>query len=213
MKGFEAVLFDMDGTLIYSKGVIGKCLNLTLEHFGYAPFEDKELRKLIGVPLSSALSLKTAEWQPLVEHYRKLYLDTYLNGTFVMEGMLPILDILKKEGKKIGIVTLKSKPVAEIVLKGLKLDRYIDAVDGDDDISELKPSPFQINRICKSLDVESVQCVMVGDTSMDIAAGKNANCRTIGVLWGAMSMDLLVEAEADFIARSPKELEVVLKNL
>jgi phosphoglycolate phosphatase-like HAD superfamily hydrolase len=55
--------------------------------------------------------------------------------------------------------------------------------------------------------------VVIGDTIMDIEAGKSARCRTIGVLWGAMTMDDLSDAGADFLARNPKELEDIFKRL
>lgn len=213
MKGFKAVLFDLDGTLIYSKGVIGKCINETLEHFGFEPFDKAELHKLIGMPLRKALSLKTSEVMPLMDYFRELYMTIYKEETRIYEGMASILSWLKDEGKKTGVVTLKATHVAEEVLKGLNISSYVDAVEGDDDMSELKPSPDQITKICKKLEIEPEQTVVIGDTTMDIIAGKNAGCRTIGVLWGAMSMDDLVEAGADFLARSPEELEGLLKKL
>lgn len=213
MKGFKAVLFDMDGTLIYSKGVIGRCINETLEHFGYAPFDKRELHKLVGVPLAEALSLRAMDVKPLVDHFRKLYLSSYKNETWIYDGMSSVLSMLNAEGKKVGVVTLKATHVAEEVLRGLNLMNYVDAVEGDDDISSLKPSPDQIVRICQVLCVAPQDTVMVGDTSMDIIAGKKAKCRTIGVLWGAMSMDDLMKAKADYLARSPKELEGLLSKL
>lgn len=213
MIGFSAVLFDMDGTLIYSKGVIGRCINQTLEHFGFEPFEKNELHDLVGMPLDRALALKTQNWKDLVDYYRKLYLSTYLEGTKVYDGMQSILNMLKDEGKLIGVVTLKSTHVAEEVLRGLKLHDFVDAVEGDDDVSELKPSPSQITRICQSLDIEPEHTLMIGDTTMDIFAGKNAGCKTIAVLWGAMSMDVLVEAGADYVAKDPEELKELLKKI
>ncbi len=213
MKGFEAVLFDMDGTLIYSKGVISRCINDTLKHFNIEPFNDRELRELVGVPLRSVFAIKTPECKELIDQYRTLYLSTYLNGTNLYDGMVPILDMLKSNEKKIGVVTLKHTHVAQKVLKGLNIQNFVDAVDGDDDISDLKPSPFQITRICKTLGVKPEQSLMIGDTAMDITAGRDANCKTIGVLWGASSMDVLTEAGCDFLARSPKELQELLRRL
>jgi pyrophosphatase PpaX len=119
---------------------------------------------------------------------------------------------LRKRKKKIGIVTLKATHVAKEVLEGLEIISYVDAVEGDDDISDLKPSPKQIIRICRQLDVSPAQTVMVGDTSFDIVAGRNAGCGTIGVLWGAMTMDILVEAGADYLARNTEELLEILNR-
>lgn len=213
MQGFLAVLFDLDGTLIHSKGVIGNCINETLVHFGLPPFEKNELHGLVGVPLAEALAKRTSDTKPLIDHFRKLYILSYKEGTWIYDGMESILSGLRKREKKIGIVTLKATFVAREVLEGLELISYVDAVEGDDDISDLKPSPEQINRICRQLNVSPGQTVMVGDTSFDILAGKNAGCHTIGVLWGAMTMDILVEAGADYLARNTEELLEILLRL
>ena len=90
---------------------------------------------------------------------------------------------------------------------------YIDHVEGDDDVSQLKPHPEHILRVCTKLDVEPKNTVVIGDTVMDIKAGKSANCRTIGVLWGAMSMDDLSDAGADYLARNPEVLVELFKRI
>jgi phosphoglycolate phosphatase-like HAD superfamily hydrolase len=121
--------------------------------------------------------------------------------------------MLKEEGKKIGIVTLKQTQVAQEVVKGLNIHEYVDSVEGDDDASPLKPSPLQIERICQAMNVKPEESVMIGDSAMDIAAGNGAKCITIGVLWGSSSMDVLSDAEADYLARNPDELSELLKKL
>jgi len=213
MKGFNCALFDLDGTLISSKGVIGRCINETLSHFGLKPFEGRELHDLIGIPLRQALALRTSDYEPMVDYFRTLYMSTYLDGTDVYDGIETILAHLKEESKKIGVVTLKHPPVAREVLEKLDLMEYIDHVEGDDDVSQLKPHPAHILRVCTKLDVEPKNTVVIGDTVMDIKAGKSANCRTIGVLWGAMSMDDLSDAGADYLARNPEELEELFKRI
>jgi phosphoglycolate phosphatase len=213
MNGFNCALFDLDGTLISSKGAIGRCLNETLSHFGLKPFDGRELHGLIGIPLREALSLRTHDYEPMVDYFRLHYMSTYLDGTRVYDGMEDILAELRKNKKKIGIVTLKHTPVAENVLTALGLIDYIDHVEGDDDTSPLKPDPHHILRVCEKLDVEPGKTVVIGDTVMDMEAGKEAKCRTIGVLWGAMSFDDLTNAKADFLARNPKELGELFERI
>jgi HAD superfamily hydrolase (TIGR01509 family) len=167
----------------------------------------------VGKPLGRALALKTPDWKPLVEHFRSLYLERYLESTRMYDGVGSVLAMLRSHGKKVGIVTLKSNVVAREVLRGLNIHDFIDAVEGDDDVSELKPAPDHVLRVCMALNVTPGRTVMVGDTTMDITAGKDAGCRTIGVLWGAMSIDELAQAGADLLARDPKELEDILMRL
>ena len=213
MNGFTCALFDLDGTLISSKGAIGRCINDTLSHFGHQPFSEKELHELVGIPLRSALSLRTKDFEPMVDYFRTLYLSTYRDGTRVYDGIRGILALLKENEKKIGVVTLKHTPVAEKVLYAMGLSNYIDHVEGDDDSSPLKPDPEHILRACAKLKVSGEKTLVIGDTVMDIEAGKEAKCRTIGVLWGAMSFDDLTKANADYLVRSPKELEELFERI
>jgi phosphoglycolate phosphatase-like HAD superfamily hydrolase len=90
---------------------------------------------------------------------------------------------------------------------------YIDHVEGDDDVSPLKPHPDHIIRVCRKLEVAAEKTIVIGDTIMDIEAGKKAKCRTIGVLWGAMSFDDLTKANADFLARNPMELAELFERI
>ncbi len=207
---YKAVLFDLDGTLLSSKGVIGRSINLTLEQFGIEPFNQEELRGLIGIPLRRIFSLKTQYNQDMIVRYREIYLSTYLEGTEIYDGMKSLLENLKSNNMKIGIITLKDTDVATEVLRGLNLIDMVDVVIGDEEEIMVKPFPDQIIHACRKLKISPKECVMVGDTEFDIIAGKKAHCITIGVLWGASSKEPLLKAGVDFIVDSAEELNELL---
>jgi pyrophosphatase PpaX len=207
---YNTVLFDLDGTLIRSRGVIGRCINSTLERFGKEPFNKDGLHSLVGVPLREIFLKKTESPNEMMKCYRNLYLSTYLEYTKVHDGIKNLLETLRKSNKNIGIITLKKTEIALEVLRGLDLIGSVDIVIGDEDKLMVKPHPDQIIHACRELNTNPKDCVMVGDTEFDIKAGKNAKCLTIGVLWGASNRETLQEAGVDFIVNTTEELKGVL---
>lgn len=207
---YNSILFDLDGTLISSRGVIGRSINLTLEQFGIEPFNQDELHTLIGVPLKKIFLHKSESYEELIDCYRKIYLSAYLEDTRIHDGIEDLLKSLRYSKKNIGIVTLKRTDIAMEVLRGLDLIGLVDVVIGDEEKYMVKPFPDQIIHVCKELNTPPIECAMVGDTEFDIIAGKSAHCTTIGVLWGASSRENLLEAGVDFIASTTEELRRLL---
>lgn len=207
----KAVLFDLDGTLIHAKGLIGNCINQTLKRFGYSPIESEKLRGLIGTPLAKIFEIggvkDKKDNNDMVKYYRNLYLSVYLEKTKVYEGMKELLKKLRIKGIKICVVTLKNGDVARNVIKGLELSSLVDIVVGDGDSKESKPSPKQIIYACKKLGVDIKDIVIVGDSIVDIIAGKRAGCLTIGVLWGFSTKNELKNVGADYLISDVNELE------
>jgi pyrophosphatase PpaX len=207
---YNTVLFDLDGTLIDSRGIIGRTINSTLTQFGKEPFNQDELPKLIGIPLQKIFLLKSDSIEQMIECYRKIYLSTYLEHTIIYDGIVNLLERLRALNKNIGIITLKRTDIAQEVIKGLDLNRFVDVVVGDEENFKGKPFPDPIFHACKELSTSPIECVMVGDTEFDILAGKRAQCKTIGVLWGTATKETLLNANADFIAENTKELSRLL---
>lgn len=203
LKGIKAVLFDLDGTLIHAKGLIGDCINQTLEEFGYSPIDKNKLRGLIGVPLGRIFEIggvvNKKDIDEMVKYYRNLYLSIYLEKTKVYDGMFELLTNLKSKGIKIGIVTLKNGDVARKVLKGLEINSLFDIIVGEGDCEESKPSPVQILYSCDLLGIENKDTMVVGDSIVDIKAGKNAGCLSVGVLWGFSTETELKNVGADYL--------------
>lgn len=207
----KLVVFDLDGTLIQAKGLIGNCINQTLEKFGYSKIEKEKFRGLIGIPLAGIFKIggvnNKKDIDDMIKYYHKLYLSKFKDKTVVNEGIAELLKKLKANGIKICVVTLKNGDVARKVIKEMGLDFLVDIVIGDGDSKESKPSPEQITYVCKKLGIENKNAIVVGDTKIDIIAGKRAGCRTIGVLWGFGSKNELKNAGADFLIFDVNELE------
>lgn len=210
----QAFFFDLDGTLIESKGIISELINETLMEFGYAPFTEEEMLASIGIPLEGLFSLKAdKEIVPkMCQRYVDKYLKKGLQKTKLYDGVVELLRELKDDKTRIGIVTTKSEEEAKQVIEHFGFSPYVDIIVGHTGKRETKPKPDPILHACSRLSVTPDRTVMVGDTQVDIRAGKRAGTfATIGVLWGVGTEKDL--QEADYVAHTLGELEYYVKKI
>ncbi|HID25424.1 MAG TPA: HAD family hydrolase, partial [Thermoplasmata archaeon] len=128
----RAFFFDLDGTLIESKGIISELINETLMEFGYAPFTEDEMLASIGILLEGLFSLKAdKEIVPkMCQCYVDKYLKTGLQKMKTYEGVVELLRELKDDKIKMGIVTTKSEEEAKQVTEHFGFSPYVDIIVG-----------------------------------------------------------------------------------
>jgi phosphoglycolate phosphatase len=210
----QAFFFDLDETLIKSKKIVTKLLNETLEEFGYEPFKEEEIKASVGMPLEALLSLRAGKDD--VERMRKRYVERYLDEgvkvTKPYDGVMELLGELRDDSTRIAIITTKSEEEAERVVEHLGLSKYVDVVVGHNERWNPKPEPDSILKACSTLSVSPDRAVMVGDTDVDIKAGRLAGTfATVGVLWGVGNKNDL--KDADYIAKDIEDLKTHLKMI
>lgn len=209
----DSLLFDLDGTLLNSRGNIIRCLNVTLNEFDVEPFRPDEFRPLIGMHLWKIFELKGVARQEVVDRYRKLQMSTYKQDILIYEGVPDMLETLKRHGYLLGVVTMRLGVISREILGGLGLMRHFDDVVGADDTSEPKPLPGHILTACKRLGVRPENAAMIGDTMYDMSPAKKAGCTAVGVTWGNGTPEELREAGADHIVDTVADLEILLLKL
>ncbi len=221
---FDLVIFDLDGTLIDARRNIKENINYSLGLNGYEKLKDDKVYTLMGHPLidifgtiipkkDSHLAVK------LVKDYRKRYAKTCHVGVKILPGVKRTLSILKKIGCKLAIATAKGEAQTKLLLKRLGLHKYFDFVVGygyGHSNLRPKPHPDMISYIIKRLKTDKQKTVMVGDTQLDVRAGRNAKVYTIavrsGVKLGIENIKKLKMAKPDAIIESVNELPDHLKN-
>eukprot|EP00092_Neocalanus_flemingeri_P087214 GFUD01110015.1.p1 GENE.GFUD01110015.1~~GFUD01110015.1.p1 ORF type:complete len:333 (+),score=92.15 GFUD01110015.1:15-1013(+) len=137
----------------------------------------------------------------------KTWKDTPENMQIKMTGNLrDLFSRLKKKDIKIAICTSDSREGTEEFLETLHLQEFVDiVVCGDDKVSKCKPDPHNAIYICKELNVDLSEAIMVGDTPADTIMGQAANLGlTIGVLTGVGTHEDLTHA--DLIVNSVSEV-------
>lgn len=177
----EAVLFDLDGTLVDSREAVVWAVNELFKMIGRPPAPADEIISLIGVGLVPLLKNFVDNPDKYVDQYRDLYKKGFQSRTTLYRGAKEILELLKKSGVKIGVVTNRSKELSQVIMDYFALSSNVDILVGQEENSPLKPDPEQILKACHALGVKPENTLMVGDTEIDIETGKNAGSFTIKV--------------------------------
>ncbi len=207
----DAILFDLDGTLLDSKGTIMRCLNATIAEYDGEPFEDSELNKLIGIGLANILELKGLRRHEVADRYREIQLETYKQDLKWYDGVPELLESL--DSAKLGVVTMRMGKMAHEIMNGLGLAHHFEVITGWDDVTWPKPDKDHVRTACIELGVGPSSSVMVGDTKYDVLSANDAGSTSIGVTWGMGTVESLKEAGAHHLVDSIDELAILLKRL
>jgi pyrophosphatase PpaX len=186
LQNVKAVLFDLDGTLVDSSGAIIKAVEKALESKGLTCNRAKVAR-IIGLPLENifgilAPNLPEEEIWQLVHEYRKYYMKHHLENTTIHPSAQMVLRKLKAKGLKLGIITSKYREPVMDVLSHFGISELFDVIVTGYEVIKHKPAPDIVLEAAKRLRVDPKQCVVVGDSPLDVQAGKQAGAFTIAVL-------------------------------
>ena len=211
----DSVFFDLDGTLTDSAEGITKCAQLALSHFGLDYPDLNELKVFVGPPLREMFpkfGVPAEKVEEAVTVFRSRYLTVGKFENSPYDGIVEMLEALKRMGKKLYIATSKPEKIAKEILAHFDLDKYFDNICGAtmDGSRDSKESVIAY-LLSETKDLGSV--VMVGDTDFDVIGAASHGISTIGVSWGYGKVSDMEAAGAKAIANTPKELfELIAKE-
>lgn len=178
----QAVLFDLDGTLVDSREAVVWAVNELVNEIGRPPIRAEEVIPLIGVGLVPLLGRFVDKPESYVGRYRDIYKNGFQKRTSVYRGAKEVLRLLKEAGVRTGIATNRSRELSQVIVDYFGLGGYLDSLVGQGgDNSYLKPDPKLIFEACRVLEVDPKKTIMAGDTEIDVETGRNAGCFTIEV--------------------------------
>lgn len=214
---YDAVLFDMDGTVLDTLEDMRDSVNASLRHFSLPELTLEQVRTYVGngarrlieqaVPEGSGSALTER-----VLAYYKPYYDAHCRiKTKAYEGILPLMTELREHGLRLGIISNKPdtavRELAEDFFPGL-----LEIAVGENESAGVrrKPWPDSVNTAVRLLGLSKSRCVYVGDSEVDIATAKNAGLDCISVCWGFRSREELKRACASVIVGNTEELKAEL---
>jgi pyrophosphatase PpaX len=206
------VLFDLDGTVIDSGGIILASMRHAATTVLGLDVPDEQLMAAVGGP---GLEQQMRELDPervddLITAYRAH--NEPLHDTLVCcPGMDEALERLRDEGRRLGIVTAKRRATVELAFAHVPFGHLFDVVVGGDETARHKPDPQPLELALARLGVGPRGAAYVGDSPFDVAAGRAAGVYTVAVTWGGIhARDRLAPEKPDALVDTPEELLAAL---
>ena len=207
----QAVLCDLDGTLVDSNALHAEAWQKTFEHFGYKVTFDEALHQIgkggdqlipVFVPEEDRARL-TDE----IEKYRKdLFHSQYFDKIKAFPGSRELLKKMKAAGLRIAIASSASKEDLEKLEKIADIADLVEKHTSSDDAEVSKPAPDIFQAALKQLGVDATSTLALGDTPWDIQAGQQAGVKTVALTCGGWTEPQLREAGAIEVYRDPLDL-------
>lgn len=212
----QAILFDLDGTIIDTYDLILTSLRYTLKKVLGKEYPEAQLMHKVGQPLRVQMYDYTDSEETVEEllrvyrDYNKIHHDELVKS---FDGTEETLEYFRQAGFPMGIVTSKMHGSALWGLRHFGLDGYFDFVIGADDCDKHKPDPAPVRYGIERLGIGSRSCVYVGDSPYDIQSGKGADTYTVAALWGMFSAEELAKEQPDRVCERIVDLPSVLASL
>lgn len=214
----SAVVFDLDGTLIDSRGDIAAALNHVLMTCGRSALTTARAAELVGdgsrslIARATGLDEREPELDGLVDTFIRYYSSHPADFTKWVDGAPDVLDRLAAFGMPVCLCTNKARPVTDAVLGALGVRDRFRATWAGGDSPEKKPSAEPLLYLAKQLGVDPTSLVMVGDGRQDVEAARAVGCRVLGVASGYTPRARIEAAKPDIILDGLGEVPGVVRR-
>jgi phosphoglycolate phosphatase len=204
----NALIFDLDGTLVDSLPDLAAALAATLREIGAPALSSAAVRGMIGDGTPAFVARALAAWglsasllDERLTRFMALYEAAPVARTRPYPGVTETLAALRGDGRRLAVCTNKPQQAALAVLRGLALDGFFAAVVGGDVLAVKKPDPAHLRAAIAALGAAPGEAVMIGDNEHDVAMAKAAGVPVILVRYGyhrvpleTLAADLQIDA-------------------
>jgi phosphoglycolate phosphatase len=210
MRSVDAILFDLDGTLIDSKRDITLSVHHLQSRFGRAPSTEEEIAGFIGDGVVKLVERAIGHRdpgliEPAVDYFKEHYRRHMLDNTRLYPGVNETLEHFRT--KKMAIVTNKPSRISERIVAALGIADYFPIIIGGDIELPKKPNPAGVIEALNRLGVrDRSRAMMVGDSAQDTEAGRKAGALTCGIYSNIANPTLLQLSKPDFTIHSLPDL-------
>lgn len=218
-QGIQAIIVDLDGTMVDTVGDFEVALNCCLADLGAPPVGRAFIERTVGkgsehlirstlAEVGAEPGLYEAAWARYQHHYLAV------NGQYaaVYPGVLQGLTALQRLGLRLACLTNKPTAFARPLLASKGLASFFEVVFGGDAFARKKPDPLPMLKTCEALGVVPAHALMVGDSSNDAAAARGAGCPVVLVDYGYNHGEPVAAAKPDAICKRLDELPAWLQR-
>jgi phosphoglycolate phosphatase len=215
---YKAVIFDLDGTILYTLGDIARIVNSVLLEMDMPSHPELSYKKFVGHGLKETLRRACSKECPeesLNEGYLRVieeYSNNPVKDTKLYKGIHQLLDSLLSMGIKLAILSNKEDKLVKFISAELLSSWPFITIRGLSPDFPKKPDPFMVHQILKNMDVKPEETVFVGDSEVDMKTAVNSGLLGVGVSWGYRDIIELTESGAGILIDKPEELLKIINS-
>ena len=208
----HGLIFDLDGTLVDSLQGIAASLNHALTQAGLPTHPLSAVRGFIGngARILIERAAPAGADERLIESLEKSFKDHYdlhwTTGTTPYDGILLLLETLQHRGYPLAVLSNKPHRFTTDMVSRIFPTIQFAAILGQRAGIAHKPDPAGAIEICRIFGLEPADCMVIGDSTMDIETAHNAGMKSVAVTWGFHDRTRLIEAGPGKIVDHPKEI-------
>ncbi|OGA96601.1 MAG: phosphoglycolate phosphatase [Burkholderiales bacterium RIFCSPHIGHO2_12_FULL_61_11] len=214
----DAVLFDLDGTLIDSAPDLGEAADKMRTDRGMESLPLSQYRPMAGagargmIAVAFGLTPNDARFDALKEEFFCNYQSRLTERTYVFDGVVELIAHIGQAGLKWGVVTNKSARFTGPLTKAMPLFSTAQTIVSGDTTPHPKPHPAPLLEAARQLNLAPARCVYVGDDERDIVAGRAAGMATVAAAYGYLGLTANTQGwNADFTISTPSALLNLLR--
>lgn len=211
MKKFDAVLFDLDGTLLYTLDDVTDSMNYMLGKHEFPQRSRDEIKSFVGEGAGQLIERaipggkSNPEYEKCLADYFAHYFSNMQNKTHPFVGIPETVRKLHEGGCKLAVVSNKIDSATKELTQNFFGD-YIKVAIGQTRDTAAKPAPDNLFRALGELGAGPGEAVYVGDMEIDIETARNSGTVCVAVTWGYRDRKILEENGAEYIIDKPQDL-------
>jgi phosphoglycolate phosphatase len=210
MINVDALIFDLDGTLVDSRRDLAKSVQYLQKRYGAPESSDAQVAAFVGDGVVKLVERAVPKLAPndldqAVTEFKKFYREHCLDHTRTYPGVRETLRHFRR--KKMAVVTNKPVRISGYMLDKLNLSSYFAVLIGGDSLPNKKPHPEPIKNVLKTMGIiNAKRAVVIGDGPNDVLSAKAAGTRSCGIKSNIGDPQKLLNSKPDYVISQMKEL-------
>lgn len=208
---YQLAIFDLDGTLLDTLEDLADSTNHVMHSFGYPERTLTEVRSFVGNGIRKLLErsapngTSAEEIDRMFAQFKEYYGAHCADKTKPYDGVMELLNALKKQGVKLAVVSNKADYAVKALCEQYFCGVFDEAVGERAGIAR-KPAPDTVNEVLRTLQIDKTGAVYIGDSEVDVQTAKNAELDCLAVDWGFRDKAVLEKAGAEIIVSTPNDI-------
>ena len=218
----EALIFDLDGTLVDTAPDLTAATNHALSLIGRRPISDAEAKNFVGHGSRALIKLGCEATGEMVDEATltrlnvallDYYADNIAGHSVIFDGLLDVLHKARDAGLKLGVCTNKVERLSHKLLAELNMADYFGAVVGGDTLPIMKPDPAPYREVARRLGVDASRTIMFGDSETDIRTAQNTGVPVVAVTFGYTPQPVETYNPTHVISHYDQAWDIIAKYL